>query len=137
MKNENVFNFQLPLIPISQPDLSASQTLASFHQQVMDDSTGSTLETCTNNTTDVVTVTPIVIAKTCENTIITPTTSTAQQVKLPGGATLVAVTDRNADMLLKPKLLEKPHVTITIGDKQIEQPVCLYTNTVKKCTIIF
>ena len=132
-----LFNFQLPLIPISQPDLSASQTLASFHQQALDDSSGcSTLETSTNNTTgDVVTVTPIVIAKTCENTT---TTTTNQQVKLPGGATLVAVTDRNADMLLKPKLLEKPHVTITInGDKQIEQPVCLYTNTVKIMHIFY
>ena len=39
-------------------------------------------------------------------------------IKLPGGATLVAVTDRNADQLLKPKHLEKPHVTITIGDRQ-------------------
>ena len=57
--------------------------------------------------------------------------TTHPQVKLPGGATLVAVTDRNADMLLKPKLLEKPHVTITMGDKQIQQPVCLLTNTVK------
>ena len=38
--------------------------------------------------------------------------------KLPGGATLVAVTDRNADQLLKPKHLEKPHVTITMGDRQ-------------------
>lgn len=36
---------------------------------------------------------------------------------------MVAVTDRNADMLLKPKQLEKPHVTITIGDKPIEQPM--------------
>ncbi len=38
-------------------------------------------------------------------------------IKLPGGATLVAVTDRNADALLKPKPVEKPHVTITIGEK--------------------
>jgi hypothetical protein len=37
--------------------------------------------------------------------------------KLPGGATLVAVTDRNSVGLLKPKPMEKPHVTITIGDK--------------------
>ena len=43
--------------------------------------------------------------------------------KLPGGATLVAVTDRNADVLLKPKQLEKPHVTITIGDRPVEQPM--------------
>ena len=35
-----------------------------------------------------------------------------------GGATLVAVTDRNVDQIIKPKTLEKPHVTITIGDKQ-------------------
>merc|ERR550534_2076467 len=58
--------------------------------------------------------------------------TTHPQVKLPGGATLVAVTDRNADMLLKPKLLEKPHVTITMGDKQIQQPVCLLTNTIEQ-----
>lgn len=45
----------------------------------------------------------------------------SSSIKLPGGATLVAVTDRNADLLLKPKQLEKPHVTITIGDKQLEQ----------------
>ena len=46
-------------------------------------------------------------------------------IKLPGGATLVAVTDRNAaDLLLnKPKQLEKPHVTITIGDKPLTQPL--------------
>ena len=36
-----------------------------------------------------------------------------EAIKLPGGATLVAVTDRNADALLKPKALEKPQVTIT------------------------
>ena len=78
------------------------------------------------NASDVVTVTPVTLMPaTSEN----PTTH--PQVKLPGGATLVAVTDRNADMLLKPKLLEKPHVTITMGDKQIQQPVCLLTNTVK------
>ena len=76
------------------------------------------------NNTDMVTVTPVVIAKTGENS------QSNQQLKLPGGATLVAVTDRNADTILKPKLLEKPHVTITIGDKQIQQPVCLLTNTV-------
>ena len=39
-------------------------------------------------------------------------------IKLPGGATLVAVTDRNVGHFLKPKHLEKPHVTITIGDRQ-------------------
>ena len=79
------------------------------------------------NASDVVTVTPVTLipAQTSENSTTHP------QVKLPGGATLVAVTDRNADMLLKPKLLEKPHVTITMGDKQIQQPVCLLTNTVK------
>ena len=38
--------------------------------------------------------------------------------ELLGGATLVAVTDRNVDQIIKPKTLEKPHVTITIGDKQ-------------------
>jgi hypothetical protein len=46
----------------------------------------------------------------------TPAGDKKDTIKLPGGATLVAVTDRNAD-LLKPKPVEKPHVTITIGDK--------------------
>ena len=44
--------------------------------------------------------------------------SNTSHIKLPGGATLVAVTDRNVDQIIKPKTLEKPHVTITIGDKQ-------------------
>ena len=94
------------MIPITtvQPELSASQTLASFHQQALEESTSTpctTLESSSINdvvtvtpvTTinDVVTVTPVVIAKTSENT---PQTSAQQQVKLPGGATLVAVTDR-------------------------------------------
>ncbi len=46
------------------------------------------------------------------------TSNANDSIKLPGGATLVAVTDRNADQLLKPKHLEKPHVTITMGDRQ-------------------
>eukprot|EP00095_Tigriopus_kingsejongensis_P008318 snap_masked-scaffold871_size86487-processed-gene-0.14 protein:Tk08318 transcript:snap_masked-scaffold871_size86487-processed-gene-0.14-mRNA-1 annotation:"conserved hypothetical protein" len=41
-------------------------------------------------------------------------------IKLPGGATLVAVTDRNLDGILKPKPVEKPNVTITIGEKRLE-----------------
>lgn len=155
--------FQLPLIPITtsyhsadnyQPELSASQTLASFHQQaIMEDGTTTSIPYGSEvsipygpdsvhtipmttmesdggmiNASDVVTVTPVTLMPaqtTSENSTTHP------QVKLPGGATLVAVTDRNADMLLKPKLLEKPHVTITMGDKQIQQPVCLLTNTVK------
>ena len=154
--------FQLPLIPITtsyqsadnyQPELSASQTLASFHHQaIMEDGTTTSIpygpevsipygsESVVHtvpmttmesdggmiNASDVVTVTPVTLmpAQTTNST-------THPQVKLPGGATLVAVTDRNSDMLLKPKLLEKPHVTITMGDKQIQQPVCLLTNTVK------
>ena len=44
-------------------------------------------------------------------------------IKLPGGATLVAVTDRNADILMKPKQLEKPHVTITIGENNQQHQV--------------
>ena len=39
--------------------------------------------------------------------------SKRDSIKLPGGATLVAVTDRNVDTLLKPKPIERPHVTIT------------------------
>ena len=46
------------------------------------------------------------------------TAANNDSIKLPGGATLVAVTDRNVSQLLKPKQLEKPHVTITIGDRQ-------------------
>eukprot|EP00094_Tigriopus_californicus_P000517 TCALIF_00501-PA protein Name:"Protein of unknown function" AED:0.04 eAED:0.04 QI:0/0.6/0.33/0.83/0.8/0.66/6/209/2301 len=41
-------------------------------------------------------------------------------IKLPGGATLVAVTDRNVEALLKPKPIEKPNVTITIGEKKLQ-----------------
>lgn len=41
-------------------------------------------------------------------------------IKLPGGATLVAVTDRNVNALLKPKPIEKPNVTITIGEKKLQ-----------------
>ena len=81
------------------------------------------------NASDIVTVTPVTLMP--AQVTNTENSTTHPQVKLPGGATLVAVTDRNADMLLKPKLLEKPHVTITMGDKQIQQPVCLLTNTVK------
>ena len=79
------------------------------------------------NASDIVTVTPVTLMPASQTSV---NSTTQSQVKLPGGATLVAVTDRNADMLLKPKLLEKPHVTITIGDKQIQQPVCLLTSTV-------
>ena len=157
--------FQLPLIPITtsyqsadnyQPELSASQTLASFHQQaIMEDGTTTsipygpevsipygpesvhtvpmtTMESDGGmiNASDVVTVTPVTLMP-AQVTTSGNNSTTHPQVKLPGGATLVAVTDRNADMLLKPKLLEKPHVTITMGDKQIQQPVCLLTNTVK------
>ena len=39
-------------------------------------------------------------------------------IKLPGGATLVAVTERSLE---KPKQVEKPHVTITIGEKDEPQ----------------
>ena len=45
-----------------------------------------------------------------------------EAIKLPGGATLVAVTERNSVGLLKPKPMEKPHVTITIGNKNRESP---------------
>lgn len=46
-----------------------------------------------------------------------------EAIKLPGGATLVAVTERNSVGLLKPKPMEKPHVTITIGNKNKDSPV--------------
>ena len=46
-----------------------------------------------------------------------------EAIKLPGGATLVAVTERNSVGLLKPKPMEKPHVTITIGNKNKECPL--------------
>ena len=46
-----------------------------------------------------------------------------EAIKLPGGATLVAVTERNSVGLLKPKPMEKPHVTITIGNKNKESPL--------------
>ena len=45
-----------------------------------------------------------------------------ETIKLPGGATLVAVTERNSVGLLKPKPMEKPHVTITIGNKNRDSP---------------
>ena len=38
-------------------------------------------------------------------------------IKLPGGATLVAVSESNAGAIDGSKEIEKPHVTITIGDK--------------------
>ena len=57
-------------------------------------------------------------ASTTSSTTSGQTGSNTSHIKLPGGATLVAVTDRNVDQIIKPKTLEKPHVTITIGDKQ-------------------
>ncbi len=70
---------------------------------------------------------PAHIKPATDNTLQSPTAEESEQdkkdaIKLPGGATLVAVTDRNAEALLKPKPVEKPHVTITIGEKVNKSP---------------
>ncbi len=57
------------------------------------------------------------MAATAEEELMASESDKKDAIKLPGGATLVAVTDRNADAILKPKPVEKPHVTITIGEK--------------------
>ena len=125
---------------VTETTFTASQTLANFqHQAIM------SLEPVPIEPMEIMTATsqpPIEILtaqppiEILEPVNIQPVESQSQaepcteqqigndpSIKLPGGATLVAVTDRNADVLLKPKQLEKPHVTITIGDRPVEQPM--------------
>ena len=128
---------------VTETTFTASQTLASFqHQAIM------SLEPVPVEPMEILTTTsqpPIEILtaqppmeilepvtspppqQPLENQEQEQVSSTDPSIKLPGGATLVAVTDRNADALLKPKQLEKPHVTITIGDRPVEQQQAMMT----------
>ena len=96
---------------------TASQALASFQQQALLQHHPS-MEV----TDEIVTTQEIHVqappAPAQPQTASTSSSNNTSHIKLPGGATLVAVTDRNVDQIIKPKTLEKPHVTITIGDKQ-------------------
>ena len=94
---------------------TASQALASFQQQAL-------LHHPSMEVTDEIVTTQEIHVQASPPPAQPQTASTSSSntshIKLPGGATLVAVTDRNVDQIIKPKTLEKPHVTITIGDKQ-------------------
>ena len=97
---------------------TASQALASFQQQALLQHHHPSMEV----TDEIVTTQEIHVqappAPAQPQTASTSSSNNTSHIKLPGGATLVAVTDRNVDQIIKPKTLEKPHVTITIGDKQ-------------------
>ena len=112
---------------------SASQTLVHLHQQAMQENLGLQQQLQQQQPLMTASMMPPLPPNVCLPTHITVTPQPQEDegrgggkkdaIKLPGGATLVAVTDRNSVGLLKPKPMEKPHVPITIGNKNKESPL--------------